>query len=115
MTHDFRLLGVSVEDIGEGLSWREAIDLAVSLAGSFGSHVHAALVGWAWPATWSDILAVQQLSLLRSALGVTGKIPTPWDEAQAPVADPGVVEELAAELAARSAIRPRGGDHERDT
>lgn len=111
MTFDFRnRFGLSVDEIGESIPWREAIDLVDGLTNQDGTHTQAAVVGWRWPMTRADI-DLRSLRLLTMNIYRNEKehpapyeLPWPWDPAPF---TPAEVAEATVQLELKSAFHTR--------
>lgn len=113
---DFRRLGLSIDDIGSSLSYREADELLDELRIEWGTHTHASENNLLFPMTYGEylqlVLTRRIVSFLSSADAPPAEIVTPWRDAPQ-VAD--VTDEerarLEAELVRRSAkIAKEGAD-----
>lgn len=59
MRADFRRwFGLNLDDVGDTFTFGEAWDHVQTLRDTPGSWFHAALVNWAWPATWAEIATI---------------------------------------------------------
>lgn len=68
------------DDVGDKVSWGEAIDLVEGLRTEFGTHIFTAEAGWSFPAGYGDLMAALnhraylQVNFESGADGV----PLPW-------------------------------------
>jgi hypothetical protein len=103
---DFRRLGLSLDDIGSSLPYREADELLDRLRAEWGTHTHAADHGLLFPMTYGEYL--QLLLTRRVTAFLRGKdeempeIVTPWPTV--PLVTDEEFKRLEAELERRSAI-----------
>lgn len=98
---DFRdRFGISADDIGDTVSFGEAIDLIDELAVEMGTHLQASMDGWQWPASWSEINQAQLTEAYFNVHRDEKKrpqpfvVPMPW-----PGKDQATPEERAAAIA----------------
>lgn len=103
---DFAKLGLDVDEIGSSIRWVAGRDLVDELAKDWGSHLHADLSGWAFPASYGDLMSMitaqRLLSVYRDPKKPVTALPTPWDGEEQ--FTPEVVAEYAAKLEKRSAF-----------
>lgn len=72
--------GLSIDDMGEGFSWGEAWELVQGLAMEPGTRMHAALVGWEWPLSRADQVAMLLVDIQgRQKIKGWKPLPRPWD------------------------------------
>jgi len=104
---DLRRMGIGLEDLGETISWPEAFDLINRLQVEMGTHTHASVHGWDFPATYGELL--QQRLTQRVFDFLRGKdddrvdVPVPWTAG--PIASDEELKAADAALERRSAIR----------
>ena len=93
MTYDFRhLFGLSLNDLGEGYDYGEALSLVQELAKDQGSRFFASLQGWSYPMSrqemYSGLLLTQVANALRGEKDEPFRLDWPWpDEPQESVSD----------------------------
>ena len=107
MRIDLRRMGISLDDLGERISWPEAFDLINRLQVEMGTHTHASVAGWDHPATYGEMLQ-QRLTqrvfdFLRGKDDDRVEVPVPWGAV--PIASEAEIAAADAELERRSAIR----------
>lgn len=75
-------------DIGAGVRFGEAIDLVSRLANTPGTHLHAELNDWGWPATLAEVSQILHAQAFMNANRDTKEhpqpfeLPMPWDKAE---------------------------------
>ena len=106
---DFRRMGVSFDEVGASVRYGEAMDYVERLAHEFGTHTHAALSGWEWPATVADLMATSHVEAYYNVHRDPKKHPKPYSFARpwpdVEVVDPELRAALDQQLEARSAFR----------
>lgn len=57
---DFRArLQLNLDDVdGRGIVYGHAIDYVNELLNEPGTHLHASMAGWEWPATWAEVMSI---------------------------------------------------------
>lgn len=105
MTFDFRdRFGLSVDNIGDSITFGEAVDLVAELRDQPGSRTHASSAGWSWPATIADIATILHAESFinvhrdRKVTREPIRLPRPWSEKPAAAE---VTAEERAQLRAR--------------
>jgi len=98
-----------VEEIGQGVSFREAAHLIAGLQHDQGSHLFASLAGWSYPMSRQEFYAGVLLQTVSNALRGEKDEPMrldwPWpDEDQTPDVSDEERAELRAQLNAASAF-----------
>lgn len=111
MTLDLRRLGISLAHLGAEVRYGEAILLVDALKDEPGTHCHAAVNRWNWPATFGDIALIM---LTESTLNwrrdvktqpEPTRLPRPWpDKAEIPAE---LRAQLTEQLRKRSVFRDR--------
>lgn len=84
ISFDFRhLFHLPISELGEGISWAEAVDLVEQLAQHPGSHYWSALRGFTEPTSWSDVSgrlqATAVMNMLREKGSAPIELPMPFD------------------------------------
>ena len=75
---------MSIDALGRTVTWGEAIDLIEVLTATPGTHLHAALADWAWPATVAELAAIDHAEWYMNRHRDTKKhrelieLPRPW-------------------------------------
>ena len=95
--------------MGVSLAYGEAIDLVDELLTTPGTHAHASLQGWDWPATFADIAAIAHAEWYmnvhrdRDISPQAIRLARPWPDVDA--VTPEERSEYEQQLLRRSAIR----------
>lgn len=108
--YDWRRLGTSVDELGEGLSWGEGLRLVKRLATDPASHLGAALAGWDYPASREAIAAWDLFDLTHQIAWVQGgkkgprpkPYPRPWPDRTKTRPKPSVPREVVIAALRRS-------------
>ncbi|MBW4094583.1 MAG: hypothetical protein HIU81_03910 [Acidobacteria bacterium] len=100
---------MSVNDIGDSLSYREAVDLAEELLQEQGSHLFAAVNGWKYPMGLQPMLTAALFLTVKNALRSDHEKPAdfvwPWPGGtEAPQVTAEERDRLRAQLDANSAF-----------
>ncbi len=110
---DFRhLLRISLDEVGDSVTYGEALDLVVELMKETGSHLVAELTGMTRPLSWADLSVITLTEAYLNSHRDPKKQPKPvqlfelWEKKD-PNADvaPERRRELKAQLERRSAFR----------
>lgn len=97
--------------MGVEFSWGEAIAFVNRLRLDMGSHIFASLAGWAWPASYGELVGALHYAAFLSVhtdekKGRAPVVPFPWSASGADEVVTAEERRVAEEyLAARSAIR----------
>lgn len=112
LRYDFRArLGLSWDRAGVDFSWGEAVAFVNRLRLDMGSHLFAALAGWAWPASYGELVGALHYAAFLAVntdekKGSAPTVPFPWSASGAGEVVSAEERRVAEEnLAARSAIR----------
>lgn len=105
---DFReRLHLSLDEVGQSITFGEAEAHIITLRNMPGTHTHASVSGWNWPASIADLVAIRHaewyINVHRKADVPPIELPRPW-----PSPDDVTPEELEAleqKLQERSAFR----------
>lgn len=109
MAFDFRSrFQLSLLEVGESIRWGEAIALVDELRQEYGTRFHAAVNGWAFPATIADLIATRHAEWYmnvhrdRKVAPQPITLPTPWPDEE--VFSPEEIARYENLLAQRSAF-----------
>ena len=95
--------GISINDLGVAVSWREAIALVEVLSRDITTHLAASVSGWSHPMSRLEMFKQMQIN---SQLKDHDRLPWPWDKAAKPIVTDMELAALEAELDKTWANRP---------
>ncbi|MHA3682782.1 hypothetical protein ACXR2W_00775 [Leucobacter sp. HY1908] len=81
LRYDFRArFGLSWDDVGESVSWADAVALVAGLLREFGSQLFSAMSGWAFTASYGELIgALHYRAFMKSAFEEgADAVPFPW-------------------------------------